>query len=140
MRSEMRRAPRPTVARTVLATVVLTLALAATATAKPIARFTFTPLHPRVGTLVRFDGRASLCDIPPCGYVWRAYQVRSDGTLFPRLGINFALLPVATYRFTKAGLWVVTLSVTNSGPGRAGPGSARESSVTKSLRVAPATA
>jgi hypothetical protein len=125
-------------ARTVLVTVALTLALASTATATPTARFTFTPLHPRVGTLVHFDGRASVCDIPPCGYVWRAYQVRGDGTLFPRLGINFAPLPAATYRFTKPGQWLVTLRVTNSGPGRAGPGSARESAVSKYLIVRPA--
>jgi hypothetical protein len=126
--------------RTILITVALTLALASTSAAKPIARFNFTPLQPRVGTLVRFNGSASVCDIPPCSYAWRAYQARSDGTFFPRLGINFAFRRIATYTFTQPGLWLVTLSVTNSGPGRAGPGSARESSVGKYVTVARALA
>ena len=60
--------------RTILITVALTLALASTSAATPIARFNFTPLHPQVGTLVRFNGSASVCDIPPCSYAWRAYQ------------------------------------------------------------------
>ena len=122
-------------ARIVPITLALTLALASTAAAKPTARFRFTPLQPQVGTLVHFNGKASVCDIPPCSYAWRAYEARSDGTFFPRLGINFGRLRLATYTFTKAGRWLVTLSVTNSGPGRAGPGSARESSVSRYVTV-----
>jgi hypothetical protein len=42
--------------------------------ALPIARITYGPASPvTVGQVVTFDGSTSICDFPPCRYMWSWY-------------------------------------------------------------------
>jgi hypothetical protein len=45
-----------------------------TALALPIAKVTYGPASPvAVGQVVTFDGSTSICDAPPCRYIWTWY-------------------------------------------------------------------
>jgi hypothetical protein len=45
-----------------------------TALALPVAKITYGPASPvTVGQAVAFDGSASVCDFPPCRYIWTWY-------------------------------------------------------------------
>lgn len=54
--------------------VAMSLSFPDTAFALPVAKISYGPASPvTVGQVVTFDGSLSVCDFPPCRYIWTWY-------------------------------------------------------------------
>jgi hypothetical protein len=54
--------------------IATSLASPGSTLALPVARISYGPASPvYVGQAVTFDGSASVCDVPPCRYIWAWY-------------------------------------------------------------------
>jgi hypothetical protein len=54
--------------------IAVALGSPGSAFALPVAQITYGPASPVVvGQVVTFDGSASVCDFPPCRYIWAWY-------------------------------------------------------------------
>lgn len=112
----MKTRPLATTVLGIVAALVASVTFAAPALAIPVPAFTASTQTPRAGVPVTFDGSASTCATPTCGYRWSWKFVTAGGRVLD--GGQMGYSPVVTYTFdgfaASKPYVIVTLIVTES--------------------------